>query len=91
MGVSGPVYVPLCPGQPTFRKDSQNFDKIKLFSFYFLKNENGGIGIFFCEFLKFANETHLLFSSALELFLQITFSDNSSSFLVPGLISIYFF
>ena len=30
VGVSSPVYVPLRPGQPTFREDSLNFDKIKL-------------------------------------------------------------
>ena len=44
MGVSGPVYVPLCPGQSTFRKDSQKIDKIKWSSIFFssMKTEVSG-------------------------------------------------
>ena len=68
VGVSGPVYVALCPRQATFRKDSQIFDSVV---FIFLKNGSGGIGIFPSSFWNMTNETHLLFSSALWLFFQI--------------------
>ena len=53
-------------------------------AFVLMKHENGGIGIFTASFWNLTNETYLLFSSALTLFLQIIVSDNIAS-LVPGL------
>ena len=88
MGVAGPVYVPLWPGQATFRQDSQIFDKIEWSSTNFTSfNENGRIAIFLAIFFNLTNETHLLFSSALiiffriyiRLFFQVIFSENISS------------
>ena len=65
MGVSGPVYVPLWPGQATFREDSQISHKMNWSSMFFFFNEMGGIDIFLASFGNLTNKTHLLFSSAL--------------------------
>ena len=84
--MSGPVYyVPRPPGQATFRRDSQNFGKIKWSSIYqvqvvFLENENGGTGIFLASFRNMTNEAHLLFIS--RVCTLNLFSDNICSLFV---------
>ena len=65
VGVSDSVYLPLRPGQPSFRKDY--FEVLISIKFngralLLSESENGAIGIFISSFRKIINETHFLFS-----------------------------